>query len=67
MVNAGDVVIGDQDGVVIVAREALESVLNGLADVKSKEAKMEELVAKGAKLPPGFEQVLAEKGVLYLD
>lgn len=67
MVNAGDVVIGDQDGVVVVAREALESVLNALADVKAKEAKMEELVAKGAKLPPGFEQLLAEKGVLYLD
>jgi len=67
MVNAGDVVIGDQDGVVVVAREALESVLNALADVKAKEAQMEELVAKGAKLPPGFEQLLAEKGVLYLD
>ena len=67
MVNAGDVVIGDQDGVVVVAREALESVLDALADVKTKEAKMEELVAKGAKLPPGFEQLLAEKGVLYLD
>jgi len=67
MVNAGDVVIGDQDGVVVVAREALETVLNALADVKAKEAKMEELVAKGAKLPPGFEQLLAEKGVLYLD
>ena len=44
MVNAGDVVIGDQDGVVVVAREALESVLNALADVKAKEAKMDELV-----------------------
>ena len=54
MVNAGDVVIGDQDGVVVVAREALESVLNALADVKTKEAKMEELVRKGAKLPPGL-------------
>ena len=66
-VNPGDIVIGDQDGVVVVARESLESVLGGLADVKSKEAKMEELVAQGAKLPPGFEQLLAEKGVQYLD
>ncbi|HVE89812.1 MAG TPA: hypothetical protein VNA44_08940 [Burkholderiaceae bacterium] len=67
MVNSGDVVIGDQDGVVVVAREALEGVLNALTDVKAKEVKMEELVAKGAKLPPGFDQLLAEKGVLYLD
>jgi 4-hydroxy-4-methyl-2-oxoglutarate aldolase len=67
MVNAGDVVIGDQDGVVVIAREALAGVLDALADVKAKEAKMEELVAKGARLPPGFEQLLVEKGVLYLD
>lgn len=67
MVNAGDVVIGDKDGVVVVAREALESVLGALADVKAKEGKMEALVAQGATLPPGFEQLLAEKGVQYLD
>ena len=66
-VNAGDVIIGDQDGVVVVAREALQSVLDALADVKSKEAKMEEWVAKGATLPHGFEQLLSEKGVQYLD
>lgn len=67
LVNAGDVVIGDQDGLVVVAREALESVLDALAGVKAKEAKMEELVAKGATLPQGFEQLLADKGVQYLD
>lgn len=67
MVNAGDVVIGDQDGVVIVAREALQDVLDALEDVKSKEAKMEAMVAQGSKSPPGFEQLLAEKGVLFLD
>jgi 4-hydroxy-4-methyl-2-oxoglutarate aldolase len=67
MVNSGDVVIGDKDGVVVVAREALESVLGALADVKAKEDKMEALVATGATLPPGFEQLLAEKGVQYLD
>jgi len=67
MVNAGDVVIGDKDGIVVVAREALESVLGALADVKAKEDKMEALVASGATLPPGFEQLLVEKGVQYLD
>jgi hypothetical protein len=50
-----------------VAREALESVLGALANVKAKEDKMEALVATGATLPPGFEQLLAEKGVQYLD
>ena len=64
-VNAGDVITGDQDGVVVVAREALESVLAALTDVKAKEARMEALVAKGATLPPGMEELIAEKGVRY--
>jgi len=67
LVNAGDVIIGDQDGVVVVGREALQSVLHGLGDVSAKEAKMEALVAQGATGPQGFEQLLAEKGVQYLD
>lgn len=66
-VNAGDVVVGDQDGVVVVAREALESVVAGLIEVKAKEDKMEKLVAGGARLPPGLERIIAEKGVRYVD
>jgi 4-hydroxy-4-methyl-2-oxoglutarate aldolase len=66
-VNAGDVVIGDQDGVVVVAREALESVVAALAEVKAKEDKMEKLVAGGARLPTGLDQVIAEKGIRFLD
>ncbi len=66
-VNAGDVVIGDQDGVVVIAREALEDVLVALAGVKVKESTMDQLVANGATSPPGFEQLIAEKGVRYVD
>lgn len=66
-VNAGDVVLGDQDGVVIVAREALEDVLAALADVQAKEAKMDEMVRKGATAPAGIEQLIAEKGVHFVD
>ncbi|MDQ6620728.1 MAG: hypothetical protein M3Z31_13720 [Pseudomonadota bacterium] len=66
-VNPGDVILGDQDGVVVVARDALESVLAAIMDVKSKEMKMEALVAQGAKLPPGMEELIAQKGVQYVD
>jgi 4-hydroxy-4-methyl-2-oxoglutarate aldolase len=66
-VNPGDIIVGDQDGVVVVAREALESVVAALAEVKAKEDKMEKLVAGGAKLPPGLDQVIAEKGIRFLD
>ncbi len=66
-IDAGDVVLGDQDGVVVVKRESLESVVAALADIKAKEDKMEKLVAGGAKLPPGLEQIIAEKGVKFVD
>lgn len=66
-VDAGDIVIGDQDGVVVVARESLHSVLTALANVKAKEDKMEKLVGAGATSPPEFDKLLAEKGVQYID
>jgi 4-hydroxy-4-methyl-2-oxoglutarate aldolase len=66
-VDAGDVIVGDQDGVVVVARESLETVIAALAEVRAKEEKMEKLVAGGAKVPPGMDQLIAEKGVRYVD
>jgi 4-hydroxy-4-methyl-2-oxoglutarate aldolase len=66
-VDAGDVVVGDQDGVIVVARENVESVVAALAGVRAKEEKMEKLVASGAKLPPGMDRLIAEKGVRYVD
>ena len=67
IVEAGDVVLGDQDGVVVVARAMVESVVAALDEVRSKEHRMEQLVADGAKLPPGMDALIAEKGIRYLD
>jgi len=66
-VNPGDLVVGDQDGIVVVAREALAAVADALAEVKAKEVKMDELVRKGATTPPWLGQAFEEKGVRYLD
>lgn len=66
-VNAGDVILGDQDGVVVVAREALEQVAAALAEIEVKEARMDALVRDGARLPPGLEKLISEKGVKLLD
>lgn len=66
-VDAGDLIVGDQDGLVVVAREALEAVAAALDEVQAKEAKMDELVRKGATVPPWMEQALAEKGVRFVD
>ena len=66
-VEAGDVLVGDQDGIVVVSRAALPAVVAGLDEVRLKEHKMEQLVAQGAKLPPGMDALIAEKGVRYVD
>lgn len=67
VVDAGDVILGDQDGIVVIAREALEAVVTALADVKAKEAKMDRMVSEGARLPMGLADIIAEKGVRYVD
>jgi 4-hydroxy-4-methyl-2-oxoglutarate aldolase len=66
-VEPGDVIAGDQDGIVVVSRAALPSVVAALDDNRLKEHKMEQLVAQGAKLPPGMDMLIAERGVRYVD
>ena len=51
----------------VISRAALEGVVAALDEVGSKEHKMEQLVAQGAKLPPGMDELIAEKGVRYVD
>jgi 4-hydroxy-4-methyl-2-oxoglutarate aldolase len=67
VVASGDVVIGDRDGIVVVAREALEAVLAALVEVAEKEEKMDRMVASGALLPPGLAEIIAQKGIRRLD
>jgi 4-hydroxy-4-methyl-2-oxoglutarate aldolase len=66
-VAAGDVVIGDPDGVVIVPRGEIRAVLAQLAAVRVNEAKMLKAV-QGGLLEPGFmTAILASDRVRYID
>ncbi len=67
VVAAGDLVIGDPDGVVIVPQANIAAVLAELAIVRKKEAAMEAAIAAGAKLPSWLDALLAEKGVRVVD
>lgn len=67
VVNAGDLVVGDQDGVVVVAHADVAAVADEVDNVASKEKTMDGWVRDGAKVPAWLEATLAAKGVRYVD
>ena len=66
-VAAGDIVIGDPDGVVIVPRAEISAVLVQLAAVRANEAKMLKAVQGGLKEPGFMTAILASDRVRYID
>jgi len=65
-VDAGDIVVGDQDGVVVVPRLAALAAADELKSVLAKEAKMEQGVKAGLTVPAWLEDALKAKGVTYV-
>jgi 4-hydroxy-4-methyl-2-oxoglutarate aldolase len=65
-VEAGDLVIGDGDGVVVVPRWRVSELLAELPAIREKEAQMEKLVKSGTATPPWLDARLTE-GVRYVD
>jgi 4-hydroxy-4-methyl-2-oxoglutarate aldolase len=66
-VDAGDIVVGDQDGVVVVARARAAAVAAALEAVLAKEAQMDEGVKAGRVVPGWLEEAKRLKGVTYVD
>jgi 4-hydroxy-4-methyl-2-oxoglutarate aldolase len=60
-VRSGDLVVGDQDGCVVVARERLAPVAAGLDGVRTKERKMDAAVRGGATQHDWLADVLARR------
>jgi 4-hydroxy-4-methyl-2-oxoglutarate aldolase len=58
-VAPGDVVMGDEDGVVVVPLPDAERVLRALDAVKEREARMEAWIAEGLTAPPWLDDLLA--------
>lgn len=58
-ISAGDIILGDGDGVVAIPRIEAEGVRTNLEAVKSKEREMEAKVAAGAAVPDWLDGVLA--------
>jgi regulator of RNase E activity RraA len=62
VVHSGDVVVGDEDGVVVVPLADAEAVRAALEQVRQKEARMLAAVQAGQLVPAWVDEVLAAKG-----
>ncbi|HUE46876.1 MAG TPA: RraA family protein [Aestuariivirgaceae bacterium] len=67
VIEPGDLVLGDRNGVVVAPRARLEQALGALEAVIAKEADMDRAVQDGLKLPGWLDQALADKGVEFVD
>lgn len=66
-VEAGDILIGDADGVAVVPWRDAAATRERLDKVLAKEAEMERVVAGGAARPAWIDDVLTGEGVIYVD
>ena len=66
-VAAGDLVVGDRDGVVVVPRWRIGEAAAELAAIRDKEAGMDALVRSGATAPPWLDARLAGNSVRFVD
>jgi 4-hydroxy-4-methyl-2-oxoglutarate aldolase len=67
VVDSGDIVVGDRNGVVIVPRGAIQLVLKALETVRAREKDMDAAVAGGAKLPSWLPDYLAKNPMTLVD
>ena len=67
IVDAGDILVGDQDGVVVVSRNKAEAVAENLKAVLAKEEQMEANVKAGKRLPDWMEEIKKDKGLRYIN
>jgi 4-hydroxy-4-methyl-2-oxoglutarate aldolase len=66
-IDSGDLVVGDQDGIVIVPRARLEEVERRLAAVRAAEAALEAKVKAGLQLPEFLDGLLKSDKVRWVD
>jgi 4-hydroxy-4-methyl-2-oxoglutarate aldolase len=66
MVHPGDIILGDDDGVVVVPREEVSEVAKKAQERDTKEAKVMDLLREGKPLLEiyGFDKILVQKGCI---
>lgn len=67
LVNAGDLVVGDRDGVVIVPSDRVPEVIARLAEVRAREADLDARVTAGVSVPDWVAAALDSDIVRFVD
>ena len=67
VVEAGDIVVGDRNGVVVVPSWRIDEAIAALADVRVKEREMDALVRSGATAPAWLDARLAAADIRFVD
>ena len=62
VVHSGDIVVGDEDGVVVVPLADASAVRDALGMIREKEARMLAAIQNGQVIPAWVDEVLAAKG-----
>ena len=63
---SGDLVIGDNDGIVIVPRDQIGMVLKKLPDIRAAEAALEAKVKAGLQVPDFVQAILDSDRVVEI-
>lgn len=66
VVHAGDLVVGDEDGVVVIPLADAAAVVTALSTIREKEARMLAAIQAGQITPAWVEEVLNTKGCEYI-
>jgi 4-hydroxy-4-methyl-2-oxoglutarate aldolase len=66
-VQAGDILIGDRDGVVVIPQADLEAIVGQLAEIRRMEAETQAKIRSGMTHLASIEELLASDKVAYVD
>jgi 4-hydroxy-4-methyl-2-oxoglutarate aldolase len=68
VVNPGDIIVADEDGIVVVPPDAAEEVLAGVAELEARHAALQEVLLRGEVTNiANIERNLRERGCEFID
>lgn len=66
-VAAGDIVLGDGDGVAVVPSNRIAEVIEALPGIRQREVDLDNIVKAGTAVPAWLEEALSTAGTVYVD